>query len=75
MYKSMETMRKIANAYEPYRVKCKCGHTLTISPQSKRLICRYCGKWVYLNEEDEKEFKKEEIKKKMRRLLNERTIY
>lgn len=75
MGKYKGVMQKKEDAYEPYKVKCKCGHTLTISPQNKRLICRHCGKWVYLNETEKKEFKKEEIKKKMRRLLNERTIY
>ena len=35
---------KRTNMLEPYKVKCKCGHTLY--PIKRAQICSYCGKLV-----------------------------
>lgn len=43
-------------------VKCKCGHSVTIINKYKRLICNWCGYYVYLYKEDE-------FKDKMKGLL------
>ena len=66
--KEHQKQNDIANKYEPFKKKCKCGHTLYISEQNKKLVCHWCGRLVFLHEEDEK---KNNFKEKMRRLLNE----
>lgn len=45
-------------------VKCKkCGHTILVA-RKDRIICSYCGNWVYKNDKTEFEYKmKEKLKK------------
>lgn len=44
-------------------VKCKnCGHT--VFPTRDRIICSYCGNWVYKNDKIEFKYKLKEISKK-----------
>lgn len=63
---------KLTEALEPFKKKCKCGHTVVITNKFKRKICRWCGRMVYLNEEDKK---RDNFKLEMRRILNGRSIY
>lgn len=28
-------------------VKCKCGHTMLIKPNSIKEVCTWCGRYVY----------------------------
>ena len=49
--------------YAQFKVKCKCGHTLLISPVNSKKLCSYCGNYVYRNE-------KEKFKEKMKEILN-----
>lgn len=52
------------------RIKyCKCGHSILFQAQTKRIICSYCGNWVYNHKKDE--FKDKLLKKK-KRLENEK---
>lgn len=37
---------KMVNALNPYKVKCKCGHSVHIIKRD-RVICDWCGHWVY----------------------------
>lgn len=30
-----------------------CGHSILFQTQTKRIICNYCGYWVYNHKEDE----------------------
>ena len=46
--------------------------TLSISPTKKNSICRWCGRMVYLKDEDEK---KDNFKSKIRSILNENSKY
>lgn len=44
-------------------VKCKnCGHT--VFPARDRIICSYCGNWVYKNDKIEFKYKFKEILKR-----------
>lgn len=63
---------KLTEALEPYKTKCECGHTVIITNKFKRKICRWCGRMVYLHEEDKK---RNDFKVEMRRILNERSLY
>lgn len=56
--------KEIANK----RVKCECGHTITFTnTRSDRVLCNWCGKFVYKN-------KQLEFKYKMKSLLNKKEI-
>ena len=57
---------------KPYKTKCECGHVIIITNRYKRKICSWCGRMVYLHEEDKK---RNDFKLEMRRLLNGRSIY
>ena len=41
-----------------------CGHSILFQMQTKRVICKWCGHWVY-NKNNE-EFKDKLLQKKMR---------
>ena len=45
-----------------------CGHSIVFQKKTKRIICNYCGYWVYNHKNDE--FKDKLIQKK-KRLENE----
>lgn len=45
-------------------VKCDCGHSITITNKHKRLICSWCGNYVYLHKKDEFKNKLKEVMKK-----------
>lgn len=64
--------KKMTEALKTVNVKCSCGHSINITNRYKRIICSYCGRMVYLNEEDQK---KHDFKNNLRRVLNGRTIY
>ena len=44
---------------EKFRVKCKCGHTLYIVNKDK-VICNYCGRYVFKDKEAEFKYRIEE---------------
>lgn len=50
----------ILDALSEYKVKCKCGHVLTIIKVPYKL-CNWCGRKVYRS-------KKDEFKDKLRRI-------
>lgn len=50
---NFKDMEKYVEAKSKYRVKCKCGHTMSITNKYKREICSYCGVMNYLDKKDE----------------------
>lgn len=48
--------KKLFDKICEYRVKCNCSHTMIII-QNDRVICSYCGKWVYRTPEIEFKYK------------------
>lgn len=64
--------RKMTEALKEVNVKCSCGHSINITNRYKRKICRWCGRMVYLNEEDKK---RNNFKVEMRKILNGTNIY
>lgn len=53
---------KLLNELVKYRRYCKCGHSVIITPTSKRnrVMCTWCGNYIYKNNFEEF---KENIKK------------
>ena len=47
-----------------YSVKCKnCGHS--VLPVRERIMCNYCGHWIYKNDKIEFKYKMQEKIKKL----------
>ena len=64
--KSWKEDTRLLNALQDYTRTCKCGHRVRLTNKYKRAICEFCGRMVYLNEEDEK---REKFKEEMRRMI------
>lgn len=56
---------KIENERHKWRYICNCGHVIHIYPFERitRKLCSFCGKYVYINKQEEFKAK---IKEKMR---------
>lgn len=61
-YKRFIEIAKEHDKLQDYVVKCKCSHTILFTGKKDRLICRYCGNYVYKD-------KKTEFKYKMKGLI------
>lgn len=64
--KKFDEDTKLLNAYSEIRVACKCSHTMSIRARD-RVICSYCGNWVYRTPELEFKYKMVEKMKEMER--------
>lgn len=66
--KSWTEDTKLLNEIQNYTRTCECGHRVRLTNKYKRAICEFCGRMVYLNEEDKK---RNDFKERMRKLINE----
>lgn len=65
--KEIENREQIATDYS---VKCpNCGHSILITNKYKRVICNWCGSWVYASEEAKRKYEKQAFVYKMKGLL------
>lgn len=58
-------IEKMDSERAKYKVKCSCGHSIVFFPNHPRnkLICSYCGHYVYKNEKEKfKELMKGSLK-------------
>lgn len=39
--------KKLDKIIEDNRYYCYCGHSVKILPKENRVLCSYCGHWVY----------------------------
>lgn len=47
-----------------FKRKCKCGHTIPMSPNVKKLLCNWCGRYVFRDDKDEFLYRLNEAKNK-----------
>lgn len=74
---AMQNIAKIHNERTRYTYKCKCGHSISIRSSLESVVCRWCNRRVFKDEEKQKahdkEMKKREdllkFKKEMRKHL------
>ena len=66
-----DKIQKITNAIIDNSVKCPCSHRVAIPPQVDRVICSWCGHWVYKSKEIEEEYKKKDFERKLKKYLKE----
>lgn len=55
-------MDKMFNTYRENSFKCKCGHTIVVSKQIKKVVCNHCGKYVFRDPKDEFIYRLKEVK-------------
>ena len=65
---SNKELNKLENVRQEMTVTCKCGHRVLFQVQTDRIICTYCGNWVYRTPKLEFEYK---LKEKMKVIVNE----
>lgn len=65
-------IEKYASVITANSTKCKCGHTVTIPPQLDKVLCSWCGKYVFKSAEVEFKYRMFEQMNK-RRLSDEGT--
>ena len=41
------------NERAKHKVKCKCGHSIAMKPTLNKILCRWCGNYVYKEQKDE----------------------
>ena len=65
-YTWKEDLRRFKSLSE-CRYYCYCGHSVIINPKETRVLCTYCGHWVYKD-------KQKYFKERLRGYINENTI-
>ena len=53
------------------RIKCKCGHSVVLPPELNKIICNWCGNYVFKSKKDEFEYR---MKEAMRREVENKKI-
>ena len=57
----VENPIKYARELEKGKLKCECGHSVIMPPNANKLICRWCGNYVFRNKRIEFGFRMKEI--------------
>lgn len=53
---------KMFEGYQKITYKCKCGHSVVIANKEGKVICNWCGNYVYAD-------KKKEFKEKIKQMM------
>lgn len=61
---NFEEMRKYDLELSKLSVKCNCGHTIDFKSNKNKILCSWCGNYVYKNKKIEFI---EKLKKEMRK--------
>ena len=54
----------MANELEKVKYRCKCGHRSIIPYNEEKVVCTFCGNYVFKNKKDEDIYR---IREKMRK--------
>ena len=55
---------KFIDELSKYKVKCKCGHTQILTNRFDRVLCSYCGNYIYRDKKTEFMYKLKDIEKR-----------
>lgn len=47
-----------------YKKECSCGHSVSISPHTQKVVCHWCGKYVFRDNKAEFLYRLNEAKNK-----------
>ena len=62
MKKYIDKEALIQDKLKDNNIKCKCGHINTMSNREDKMICKWCGNYVFRNKQKEFEYR---LKEKM----------
>jgi ribosomal protein S27AE len=64
IYKTNNEIAKRHEIASTYSIKCgRCGHSVLVTNRYKRIICSWCGYYVFADKKDEFEYR---LKEKMK---------
>ena len=46
-------IEKYTSVLSDHRVLCKCSHSILIPPEVNKVICSWCGKYVFKDKKEE----------------------
>lgn len=69
---SQKEIERLYENKQPYRRKCKCGHTVYVLSPTGRKVCSHCHSLVFINKEEEFKYRLKEKLIKEKRRRNER---
>ena len=58
----LENPIKYMNVLVKKRIKCKCGHSTYIPPELDKVICSWCGNYVFKDNKKEFEYRFKEAR-------------
>ena len=65
MKKHLDKVSIIMDKLKYNNVKCQCGHTDTMNIREDKMICNWCGNYVFRNKQAEFEYRlRERINKR-----------
>lgn len=65
MRKYRDNQEKLDDILSQNNIKCKCGHTNTMNIKENKMICKWCGNYVFRNKRAEFEYRlRERINKR-----------
>lgn len=67
MGRNFKKDNKMFEMYSLFTVYCPCGHSVAIPNKVDRVLCTWCGKWVYKNKQTEFRYKLQEQLKKQKK--------
>ena len=67
----IEREKRASKMFSKCIVYCKCGHSVVIKPIVDRILCSYCGYWIYRTPEIEKKYKQQDFERKLKKYLKE----
>lgn len=56
-----KNIEKLDKSITDCTIKCKCGHSIVITPRTEKTLCKHCGYYVFRNKEDEFKFRLKEM--------------
>ena len=50
-------IERYAQILQKGKKKCKCGHSIIVPPHVDKVVCNWCGKYVFKNKKVEFEYR------------------
>lgn len=57
----LEEIKKYSEIIAKSKIKCMCGHSIAIPPHLDKVLCRWCGNYVFKNKELEFKYRLKEM--------------
>lgn len=62
-YKTFKQLEKEHDVFQNYVVRCPCGHSLIFTSKKDRILCNWCGQYVYKDKKAKYKYKMKELLK------------